>query len=741
MPLAPDVALPIFALLICIGLIIAIVANRQMREKRPQLLFAHLILVILWNVSLAWPADQRPLLVRWGTVMASAWLGIVFWAMAALERVPVSRLKWILAGGFGLTWAMPVLALVAHWLHWGFALPDQTQTFQGLAGLIWLMFAQDTVVSTIRLPAAARAQALRTWGIAFIANGLSIASLLGTWPPAFLMAPLWGAVGAVMTAIAVLMPSLADIRSILSHVLVYVSVTVLTGSLFVSLLLVAQYIFPGSALLMVAIIAAGTLGMVYQLLHRLITDTVDRILGQRVDRTRYEARLRDYGKTVRNILDPEQLAEAIMLIIHDTLGIDKGVLLVSDSGDDIGNVKFQSAGGLGVGEIEPATFRAFSPFMDDLRRKGIVLTLDALKSDPRFLSMREQEMKWLLALGVYLFVPVRARGQLVGILGLGNKNHHAFRTDEIEFLLELADRSGYPLENARLFSDMRTLNAVLNRLYTDLDLVNRRLKDMDKLKSAFISVVTHELRSPLVGIDFSLQLLQRQGLHRLSDEQREPIQDIIKGFAQMKGMIDKLVTFTSFLSKQGELRKEELDMVALIRQAVEPLQVMAQFRGIAIEVLIADNVPHLWADQERLSEAIYHLVHNAIKFTEPFTEPITDLSTQSQGRVMVSCTADHQWVSLTVSDNGIGIDADKLESIWDGFSQVVDPLRRGVEGLGLGLALVKYVANAHGGQVWAQSQIGRGSTFGFRIPISRAPGSTEQEMTLLMSDGRLSWGQ
>jgi signal transduction histidine kinase len=86
--------------------------------------------------------------------------------------------------------------------------------------------------------------------------------------------------------------------------------------------------------------------------------------------------------------------------------------------------------------------------------------------------------------------------------------------------------------------------------------------------------------------------------------------------------------------------------------------------------------------------------------------------------VWINCQAVDHSVRFEVKDTGVGVPADKLPGLWEGFAQMADPLRRGVEGLGLGLALVKYVANAHGGEVWAESQQGAGSTFGFRIPTS-----------------------
>jgi signal transduction histidine kinase len=117
------------------------------------------------------------------------------------------------------------------------------------------------------------------------------------------------------------------------------------------------------------------------------------------------------------------------------------------------------------------------------------------------------------------------------------------------------------------------------------------------------------------------------------------------------------------------------------------------------------QLPLVSVDRERIGEAIYHLVHNAVKFN------------RSDGSVWISCHPADAALLCEVADTGLGISPEKLDVIWEAFSQSADEVRRGVEGLGLGLALVKSTVEAHGGEVMASSTPGAGSTFGFRLPI------------------------
>ncbi|MBS1245584.1 MAG: multi-sensor signal transduction histidine kinase, partial [Chloroflexi bacterium] len=233
--------------------------------------------------------------------------------------------------------------------------------------------------------------------------------------------------------------------------------------------------------------------------------------------------------------------------------------------------------------------------------------------------------------------------------------------------------------------------------------------EVDRLKSEFVSVVSHELRSPFAELDSSMQLIRRYGVDQWSPEQREQLEHLTDGLKRTRTMINNLVTFASFVSKQGQLRMAPLDMGQLAFEIMQSLEPMARTRGLTVTSQIVDALPIVYGDRDRLTEAIYHLLHNAIKFNH------------SGGSVFLSCRAASDDVVVEVTDTGVGISPEKLPEIWKDFTQLADPLRRGVEGLGLGLPLVRYVVKAHGGQVWARSQPGQGSTFGFYIPAAGGP--------------------
>jgi signal transduction histidine kinase len=170
------------------------------------------------------------------------------------------------------------------------------------------------------------------------------------------------------------------------------------------------------------------------------------------------------------------------------------------------------------------------------------------------------------------------------------------------------------------------------------------------------------------------------------------------------------------LSKQGWLYYERADFADLVADAISPLQAMAQARDVTLASQTSPLSLAVDLDVRRVREAVQHLVHNAIKFTD------------AGGRITVRYGEDATDLVFEVEDTGKGIPDDDLANIWNRFSQLADPVRRGVEGLGVGLAMVKLIVEEHGGAVMARSQVGVGSTFGFRLPTRHAQGVAPAEI-------------
>jgi signal transduction histidine kinase len=252
--------------------------------------------------------------------------------------------------------------------------------------------------------------------------------------------------------------------------------------------------------------------------------------------------------------------------------------------------------------------------------------------------------------------------------------------------------------------DIQQLYLKLKQANHQLQDVNNQLEEANHLKSNFLGLISHELRSPFVSIDFALQTFARYGLDNLLSEQRELFEEVTGSFKTGRKMIDNLVNYAGLLSKQGRLNLEAVNVSELVNCTASVLRPMAESRGLEWQVHVSDDLMLDAGDRERIGEAVWHLMHNAIKFTK------------RGGRVATRAYRQGDSTVIEVKDTGIGIESQQQARLWEAFGQSADPLKRAVDGLGLGLALVRYVALAHHGSVALESTPGTGSVFSLVLP-------------------------
>ena len=172
------------------------------------------------------------------------------------------------------------------------------------------------------------------------------------------------------------------------------------------------------------------------------------------------------------------------------------------------------------------------------------------------------------------------------------------------------------LENSQLYNELREANDALTQLNQELQTAYQELQSVDQLKSSFIGLITHELRSPFVDLDLSMQLLCRHGTDNFLPPQQEIVAQFESGVRKARQMIDSLVSFASLLSKRGWLYYERTDFAGLLDDAISPLRAMAHTRDVNLVFQPSQAPVSVELDILRVREAVQHLVHNAIKFTD-----------------------------------------------------------------------------------------------------------------------------
>lgn len=250
----------------------------------------------------------------------------------------------------------------------------------------------------------------------------------------------------------------------------------------------------------------------------------------------------------------------------------------------------------------------------------------------------------------------------------------------------------------------RTLEARVRERTAALRQALEKLSELNELKSNFIANISHELRTPMTHIRGYTELLLAGMLGPLNDEQQQALQTIHKASNRLEALIEDLIRYSLISRGELSLNPAPLRPEHLVRSVHNQLRAKAAEKQIHFTYQVADGLPDVRGDAEKLVWALYHLCDNAIKFTP------------DGGDVKLSAHADNNLVVFSVTDNGIGIPAERVEEIFEPFHQLDGSSTRRYGGAGLGLALVRRIIEAHGSVIQVQSKPGHGSRFSFALP-------------------------
>ncbi|HEX2210276.1 MAG TPA: response regulator [Longimicrobium sp.] len=266
-----------------------------------------------------------------------------------------------------------------------------------------------------------------------------------------------------------------------------------------------------------------------------------------------------------------------------------------------------------------------------------------------------------------------------------------------------ADGSSFPVEYAS--TPIVEEGQITGAVVTFRDVTERR--EVDRLKDEFVSVVSHELRTPLTSIRGSLGLLAAGKLGEVPAKGRRMLEIAVQNTDRLIRLINDILDIERIESGRVTMELRRVDAAELAHQAVDVMAAMAEKAGVQLYAW-ADRQP-MEADPDRMLQVLTNLLSNAIKF-----------SPEGAG-VSVTVTRDGPDVVFQVRDQGRGIPADRLESIFERFQQVDSSDARDKGGTGLGLAICRSIVQQHGGRIWVESEPGKGSTFTFTLPGALEP--------------------
>jgi signal transduction histidine kinase len=259
--------------------------------------------------------------------------------------------------------------------------------------------------------------------------------------------------------------------------------------------------------------------------------------------------------------------------------------------------------------------------------------------------------------------------------------------------------------------ELARLDAEQRRASDELRSLNVKLGQASRAKSEFLANMSHELRTPLNAILGFTEMLLDDLYGDVPAEVKEPLVDIQTNGKHLLRLINDVLDLSKIEAGRMELALDEYSVQDVADTVRASLRSLASEKGLDFVVEVERDLPEAYGDGKRITQCLLNLAGNAIKFTK-------------QGRVAIGVTRQGAMLRYSVSDTGIGIPEDQIDAVFAEFRQVDATITREFGGTGLGLSITKKFVEMHGGRIWVESELGKGSTFFFTIPLRVESGAT-----------------
>jgi signal transduction histidine kinase len=293
-------------------------------------------------------------------------------------------------------------------------------------------------------------------------------------------------------------------------------------------------------------------------------------------------------------------------------------------------------------------------------------------------------------------IPVREAGTFLGEVAKGN----------FAATIDVANRD----EFGTLATRMNQMSRELHQLYGELRALNTELERASKAKSDFLAGMSHELRTPLNAILGFNEMILGEIYGKVPDELKVPLTDIQSSGKHLLRLINNVLDLAKIEAGHMELHLEDYIVADTVVSVTTALRPLAAQKGLDLVSAVAEDLPVAHGDGGRITQCLMNLAGNAVKFT-------------TSGRVEIAVDQRGDLLCFRVADTGAGIAEDRLEAVFGAFRQGDPTIAARFGGTGLGLSITKQFVEMHGGKIWVESELGRGSTFAFTIPV-RAEAAT-----------------
>jgi len=479
-----------------------------------------------------------------------------------------------------------------------------------------------------------------------------------------------------------------DIDLIFNRSTVYVLV-------FTILLLVYSAIVATAAILIgtftieASIIVSAVAAVIIAVLFEPARRKVQRFVDKKFFRVRYNYRIaqREFSNVLNNFMDVPKIAEFVVRKLDELLQPERIEFLLLDES----SAQWKLIAGKDPDDLHPDLIKTLSVYKNRL--------FNTVISMPKYLesgifSERADEIVFIEN-NIALVFPLQIyAAQNCGFLLLGpKKSDVVYSIEDIDLLKTVVAQSISAIERIHLQQDLLIQHAE-----------TQRLDELNKLKSYFVSSISHDLQTPLTSIKMFAELLQTKT--NISKKDKTEYLDIIQGESgRLSRLINNVLSFSRVERGVKEYQLERVNLVSIIESVLRTMKYQINQNGFELEIQLPDSEIIVNADTDSIAEAVTNLLDNAIKYS------------QKQKNIALSVIKEHDYAVIQVSDQGIGISKKDQLNIFNAFYRSDEKKVKALGGAGLGLTQVQHIAEAHNGRVNVKSKPGSGSTFSIFLPL------------------------
>lgn len=318
----------------------------------------------------------------------------------------------------------------------------------------------------------------------------------------------------------------------------------------------------------------------------------------------------------------------------------------------------------------------------------------------------------LLSHRLIIAKPIMRDGVAIGLLSLGHHLNSNYTHRDVRILNMISDELVIAIQNALSVQEVKDLNANLEQRIDaatkELRMSNAQLQRLDEAKDEFISMASHQLRTPLTSIKGYISMIIEGDVGKVTPQQKHLLGEAFMSSERMVRLIGDFLSVSRLQTGKFIIEKHEVNIAKLIQQEVDSLAYTAQSRGLTFEYKQPKNIPLLQLDENKIQQVVMNFMDNAMYYSK-----------SDGGAITIQLKKKAHAIEFTVKDTGIGVPKEEQAKLFSKFFRAENARRQRPDGTGVGLYLAKKVIDAHDGEVIFSSKEGKGSVFGFSIPIKK----------------------